>query len=176
MPQWFWCLVTTLMRWLESMTLIKIYLYELLNQFSAAGSSSCRPVHGFGTGSASSWWLGADLCHRLLAWCSRGCLKTARRRLIGTFLGVIIAAIQIYLTPYNLINYGLAIAVLGLVCSTAQLHSSAFRFGAIALTVVVTEPNHTEVWMTAATRFADVAVGIVVALLVLLVWPRISET
>ena len=105
-----------------------------------------------------------------------GASRTARRRLIGTFLGVIIAAIQIYLTPYNLINYGLAIAVLGLVCSTAQLHSSAFRFGAIALTVVVTEPNYAQVWMTAATRFADVAVGIVVALLVLLVWPRISET
>ncbi|MFL0786440.1 MAG: FUSC family protein, partial [Prochlorococcus sp.] len=83
---------------------------------------------------------------------------------------------QVYLTPYNLINYGLAIAVLGLVCSTAKLHTSAFRFGAIALTVVVTAPNHSEVWMTAATRFVDVAVGIVVALLVLLVWPRISET
>lgn len=105
-----------------------------------------------------------------------GASITARRRLIGTFFGVVIAAFQVYLTPYNLINYGLAIAVLGLVCSTAKLHTSAFRFGAIALTVVVTTPNHAEVWMTAATRFVDVAVGIVVALLVLLVWPRISET
>lgn len=105
-----------------------------------------------------------------------GASITARRRLIGTFFGVVIAAFQVYLTPYNLINYGLAIAVLGLVCSTAKLHTSAFRFGAIALTVVVTAPNHAEVWMTAATRFVDVAVGIVVALLVLLVWPRISET
>ena len=105
-----------------------------------------------------------------------GASITARRRLIGTFFGVVIAAFQVYLTPYNLINYGLAIAVLGLVCSTAKLHTSAFRFGAIALTVVVTAPNHSEVWMTAATRFVDVAVGIVVALIVLLVWPRISET
>ena len=105
-----------------------------------------------------------------------GASITARRRLIGTFFGVVIAAFQVYLTPYNLINYGLAIAVLGLVCSTAKLHTSAIRFGAIALTVVVTALNHAEVWMTAATRFVDVAVGIVVALLVLLVWPRISET
>jgi uncharacterized membrane protein YgaE (UPF0421/DUF939 family) len=105
-----------------------------------------------------------------------GASITARRRLIGTFFGVVLAAFQVSLTPYNLINYGLAIAVLGLVCSTAKLHTSAFRFGAIALTVVVTAPNHAEVWMTAANRFVDVAVGIVVALLVLLVWPRISET
>ncbi len=103
-----------------------------------------------------------------------GASMTAPRRLIGTFLGVFIAAFQVYLTPYNLINYFLAIVVLGIVCSITKLHSSAFRFGAITLTIVVTESNHDEAWMTAVTRFVDVAVGIFVALLVLLAWPHIS--
>ena len=41
-----------------------------------------------------------------------GATATARRRLLGTLLGVLLAALQISFTAYNLINYGLAIACL----------------------------------------------------------------
>ena len=100
--------------------------------------------------------LGPDLSHRLL----------------GTFFGVTIAAIQISLTPHGLISYALAIAILGLLCGLIKLHSSAFRFGAIALTVVVTSPDKAAVWLTAGTRFTDVALGILVALAVVRIWPK----
>ena len=104
-----------------------------------------------------------------------GAAVVARRRLLGTFFGVSLAALQISLTPHGLISYALVIAILGLVCSLVRLHPSAFRFGAIALTVVVTSPDKSAVWMTAATRFVDVALGILVALAVVRIWPVQDE-
>ena len=104
-----------------------------------------------------------------------GAAATARRRLVGTLIGVFIAALQVSFTSYNLINYGLAIALLGLLCSAARLHPSSLRFGAIALTVVVSDPDKSVVWFTAAARFVDVALGIAVALLVVKAWPKSSK-
>ena len=101
-----------------------------------------------------------------------GATRVARRRLLGTFFGVTIAAIQISLTPHGLISYAVAVAILGLICGLIKLHSSAFRFGAIALTVVVTSPDKAAVWLTAGTRFTDVALGILVALAVVRIWPK----
>ena len=73
-----------------------------------------------------------------------------------------------------MISYSLAIAFLGLICGLIKLHPSAFRFGAIALTVVVTSPNKAAVWFTASTRFVEVALGILVALAVVRIWPRLD--
>ena len=98
--------------------------------------------------------------------------QVARRRLLGTFFGVTVAAIQISLAPHGLISYSLAVALLGLICGLIKLHPSAFRFGAIALTVVVTSPDKAAVWLTASTRFVDVALGILVALAVARIWPK----
>lgn len=102
-------------------------------------------------------------------------VRVARRRLLGTFFGVAIAAIQISLTPHSLISYSIAIAVLGMLSSVMRLHPSAFRFGAIALTVVATSPDKSAVWITAVTRFIDVALGILVALLIVRIWPKRND-
>jgi len=101
-----------------------------------------------------------------------GAAQVARRRLIGTLFGVTIAAVQISFTPHSLLSYAAAITALGLICSLARLHPSAFRFGAIAMTVVVTADGGNHVWKTAATRFIDVALGILVALVVVRLWPN----
>ena len=98
--------------------------------------------------------------------------KTARRRLIGTFLGVLIAALQISFVPYGLFAYGMAVALLGLLCSAFQLHSSSLRFGGIALTVVVVSADRSSVWQVSGTRFVDVALGVIIALLVVRCWPK----
>ena len=97
--------------------------------------------------------------------------ETARRRLIGTLLGVVLAAIQVSFVPQSLLTYGLCIGLLGWLCYAARLHPSSLRFGAIAFTVVVTEADQAAIWVTAATRFIDVALGILVALLVIQCWP-----
>ena len=104
-----------------------------------------------------------------------GASATARRRLLGTLLGVLLAALQVSFAAYSLINYGLAIALLGLLCSAARLHPSSLRFGAIALTVVVSDPDKSAVWFTAGARFVDVALGIAIALLVVKAWPKVKN-
>ena len=101
--------------------------------------------------------------------------ETARRRLIGTLLGVVLAALQGSFVPQSLFSYGIFIGLLGWFCYKARLHPSSLRFGAIAFTVVVTEADQATIWLTAATRFIDVALGIVVALLVIQCWPGRSD-
>ena len=101
-----------------------------------------------------------------------GAAQVARRRLLGTLFGVIVAGFQISLAPFSLLSYAVAIFALGVICGLARLHSSAFRFGAIAMTVVVTAEGSSGVWITAATRFVDVSLGILVALAVVRVWPK----
>ena len=117
-----------------------------------------------------SFWapISAIVCS-LDAW--DGALRVGRRRLLGTALGVTIGALQMSFTTHSLPSYALVIAVLGLVCSALSLHPSAFRFGAIALTVVVTDTSNPNIWITAATRFIDVSLGILVALVVVKAWP-----
>ena len=100
-----------------------------------------------------------------------GALRVGRRRFLGTALGVTIGALQMSLTTHSLPSYAFVIALLGLVCSGLSLHPSAFRFGAIALTVVVTDTSNPNIWITAATRFVDVSLGILVALIVGRAWP-----
>ena len=97
--------------------------------------------------------------------------ETARRRLIGTLLGVVLAALQGSFVQQSLLSYGIFIGLLGWLCYMARLHPSSLRFGAIAFTVVVTEADQAKIGLTAATRFIDVALGIVVAILVIQCWP-----
>ena len=104
-----------------------------------------------------------------------GASTTARRRLVGTLLGVVLAGLQVCFTDSNLLSYGFAIAVLGLLCSALRLHPSSLRFGAIALTVVASDSNQSGVWLTAGARFVDVALGISVALVVVKAWPKRSH-
>ena len=104
-----------------------------------------------------------------------GASATARCRLLRTLLGVLLPALQVNFAAYNLLNYGLAIALLGLLCSAVRLYPSSLRFGAIALTVVVSDPDQSVVWFTTGARFVDVALGIAVALLVVKAWPKVKN-
>lgn len=94
------------------------------------------------------------------------------RRLLGTLLGVTLGALQVLLLPPGLLSYAVAILLLGLVCGVLRIHQSAYRFGGIALTIVVMAARTEAVWRVALFRFVDVAVGIVVALLISLLWPE----
>ena len=144
-----------------------------MDQCTAANSGSGSDLSDAGTSTATAGSiLGADFCDRMFASMFGGAAQVARRRLIGTLFGVTIAAVQISFTPHSLLSYAAAITALGLICSLARLHPSAFRFGAIAMTVVVTADGGNHVWKTAATRFIDVALGILVALVVVRLWPN----
>jgi uncharacterized membrane protein YgaE (UPF0421/DUF939 family) len=96
----------------------------------------------------------------------------SRRRLLGTLLGVILGALQVLLLPRSVFSYGLAILLLGLVCGFCRIHQSAYRFGGIALTIVIAAAPGDAVWRVALFRFVDVAIGIGVALAITRLWPE----
>jgi uncharacterized membrane protein YgaE (UPF0421/DUF939 family) len=65
--------------------------------------------------------------------------------------------------------YGLGIFVCGILSAMLRLHS-AYRFAAIALTIVLLVAHGRPPWTLALHRFIEVSLGIAVALAVTLVW------
>lgn len=96
-------------------------------------------------------------------------LTLAWQRFAGTAVGAALAAlIATYARP-NWIVYGVGIFVCGILSSVLRL-GSAYRFAAIALTIVLLIPHERMPWVVATHRFVEVSLGIAVALLGTLVW------
>jgi uncharacterized membrane protein YccC len=99
-------------------------------------------------------------------------LKVSGERFIGTALGAGVAAIlATYFAP-NVAIYGLALFILGLLCAAVRSDRNAYRFGGVALTIVLLVPRTGPAWQVAFHRFAEVTIGIVVALAMTVVWPE----
>src|SRR5579864_8532354 len=85
---------------------------------------------------------------------------------LGAFLGALIAR---YFHP-NWMVYGAGIFVCGVLSSILRL-GTAYRFAAIALTIVLLITHDRPPWVVATHRFLEVSLGIAVALLATIVWP-----
>ena len=68
--------------------------------------------------------------------------------------------------------FGASVFILGLLCPLAQADRSAYRFGGITLAIVLLIPRAGSAWETALHRFAEVSIGIGVALMLTLIWPE----
>ena len=102
-------------------------------------------------------------------------LAVSIQRFVGTALGAVVGAIvATYLRPTALV-FAMGIFVLGLLCAVVRSDHSAYRFGGITLAIVLLIPRDEPAWRYAFYRFAEVSIGIAVALLFALVWPE-SET
>lgn len=98
------------------------------------------------------------------------------QRWIGTTLGAALGGlIASYFGPHLLV-YAICVFVLGIVCALARSQYSAYRFGAVALTIVVLIPRTRPPWTIAFHRFAEVSIGIGVALLFTLIWPEVESS
>lgn len=98
------------------------------------------------------------------------------QRWIGTILGAALGGlIASYFGPHLLV-YAICVFVLGIVCALARSQYSAYRFGAVALTIVVLIPRTRPPWTIAFHRFAEVSIGIGVALLFTLIWPEVESS
>jgi uncharacterized membrane protein YgaE (UPF0421/DUF939 family) len=62
--------------------------------------------------------------------------------------------------------------ILGLLRAVARLDLTAYRFGGVTLAIVLLVPRTGPPWQIASHRFAEVSIGIGVALLFALVWPE----
>lgn len=94
------------------------------------------------------------------------------QRFVGTLLGAIIGGIVATCFGPHVLVYAACIFLLGIVCALTRSQYSAYRFGAVALTIVVLIPRTTAPWKIAFHRFAEVSIGIGVALLFTIVWPE----
>jgi len=102
---------------------------------------------------------------RTLAW----------QRFVGTALGAFLGAlIANYFHP-NWIIYGVGIFVCGVLSSILRL-GAAYRFAAIALTIVLLITHERSPCIVATHRFIEVSLGIAVALLITVIWPTTASS
>jgi uncharacterized membrane protein YccC len=99
-------------------------------------------------------------------------LTVSWQRFVGTVIGAIVGAlVASYLGPQVLV-FGAAVFLLGLICAVAHADRSAYRLGGVTLTIVFLIPRTSPAWQVAFHRFDEVSIGIVVALLFTVVWPE----
>jgi uncharacterized membrane protein YgaE (UPF0421/DUF939 family) len=99
-------------------------------------------------------------------------LKVSSQRFFGTALGALAGGIVAsYFQPHVLI-FGATVFILGLLCAVPLLDRSAYRFGGVTLGIVMLVPRTDPAWLIAFHRFAEVSIGIGVALVLAWLWPE----
>ena len=96
-------------------------------------------------------------------------MTLAWQRFVGTALGAALGALIASFFRSSWTVYGAGIFVCGILCVLLRL-GAAYRFAAIALTIVLLGDQGRPPWIVATHRFVEVSLGIAVALLMTLVW------
>jgi len=96
----------------------------------------------------------------------------SRERFTGTVLGALVGGLVASHFRTNVFVFGAGVFILGLLCALVRADRSAYRFGGVTLAIVLLIPRTNPPWRVAFHRFAEVSIGIVVALLFAIVWPE----
>jgi uncharacterized membrane protein YccC len=99
-------------------------------------------------------------------------LTLSIERVVATALGASVGAVEANYFGANLIAFVLAIFFIGLLSYGFRLEKTAYRYASVTLTIIVLIPRTNPAWIVAVHRFIEVSVGIVVALLVVAIWPE----
>jgi uncharacterized membrane protein YccC len=94
----------------------------------------------------------------------------AIERIVASALGASIGAIESTCFGANLFVFALATLLLGLISFVLRLEKVGYSYACITLTIIVMIPRAETPWIAAAHRFAEVSLGILVALAVVGVW------
>lgn len=103
-------------------------------------------------------------------------LTVSWQRFVGTALGALLGAIVGSHFGPNIFVFGTSVFILGLLCAIAHSDRSAYRFGGVTLAIVLLIPRTGAALQIAFHRFAEVSVGIGVALILTVVWPESEPT
>ena len=91
---------------------------------------------------------------------------------VGTALGAVLGAVAAsYFEPHVLV-FGACVLILGFLRAAARSDLPAYRFGAVTLAIVLLVPRTGNPWQTALHRFAEVSIGLAVALVLAWIWPE----
>ncbi|MGA9509945.1 MAG: FUSC family protein [Candidatus Sulfotelmatobacter sp.] len=94
----------------------------------------------------------------------------AWQRFVGTALGAALGALIATFFHPTWIVYGAGIFVCGVLSALLRI-GNAYRFAAITLSIVLLIEHTSPPWIVAVHRFAEVSLGIAVALVVAVAWP-----
>jgi uncharacterized membrane protein YgaE (UPF0421/DUF939 family) len=98
-------------------------------------------------------------------------LTSSRDRLIGTAIGAALGWATFYAWHGHYLLYGLAVLLCLLACSLLEFEKAG-RLAAVAVTIIVLIQYEGGPGARAVSRFLEVSLGIVVALIVTVVFPR----
>jgi len=94
----------------------------------------------------------------------------AVQRIVASALGASIGAIESAFFGANLVAFALTIFVLGLISIAFRLEKVGYSYAGMTLAIIVLIPRPEAPWIAAVHRFAEVSLGILVALAVVAVW------
>ena len=103
-------------------------------------------------------------------------LSVSSHRFIGTALGAVVGAIVAGQIGASLLAFGAGVFILGLLCALLGSDQTAYRFGGVTLAIVLLVPRTNSAWHMAFHRFAEVAIGIAVALVLTVLWPESEDS
>jgi len=103
-------------------------------------------------------------------------LAVSGQRFIGTVLGAAVGAIVASCFAPIMVVFGVSVFILGLLSAMVRSHRSAYRFAGVTLTIVMLVPHTGPAWRVALHRFAEVSIGIAVALILAVVWPEREDS
>jgi uncharacterized membrane protein YgaE (UPF0421/DUF939 family) len=100
-------------------------------------------------------------------------LSVGWQRFVGTALGALFGALAVQYVGANAVVFTIGVFLLGLICALLRV-TTAYRFAAITLAIVLLVQHEQSAWKVAEHRFVEVSLGIAVALLVSAVWRKPS--
>jgi len=103
-------------------------------------------------------------------------LPISVERFIGTVLGAVAGGLAAAFFPGNALIFGIAVFIIGIVCTTLGVMKPAYRYASITLVIIMLIPRTSGPWITAFHRFVEVSLGIAVGLVVTAVWPEPEGT
>ena len=94
----------------------------------------------------------------------------AVQRIVASALGASLGAIESACFGPNLVAFAFTIFVLGLISIAFRLEKVGYCYAGMTLAIIVLIPRPEAPWIAAVHRFAEVSLGILVALAVVAVW------
>jgi uncharacterized membrane protein YccC len=98
--------------------------------------------------------------------------KVSATRFAGTAVGAVSGGLLATYFGANLWVFAIAIFGTGLLCTVLHLDRTAYRFAGITLAIIMLVARDRAAWIIAVHRFAEVSLGIAVALVLTAVWPE----
>jgi uncharacterized membrane protein YgaE (UPF0421/DUF939 family) len=103
-------------------------------------------------------------------------LNLSSQRFVGTILGALVGAIVAAHFGPHVFVFGGCILILGLLCGLVGSDRSAFHYAGVTPAIILLIPRREPPWQIALHRFAEVSIGIGVALILTILWPETEET